>query len=101
MPTTDDPNAALWRPIVTFPDGSPSFVHGFEAGGIWHDMQGAPREFERTVHTENEEVVRRMARHMGYKVEFEATEFEEWAVATFTKQRPEGALHVVGGKDAG
>jgi len=62
-----------WGLLVAFPDGSPSFVHGFEAGQIWQRIRdGREAEIEKlTVHSANEEVIRRMAITDGWECEFE------------------------------
>lgn len=79
---TDDAEYGL---IVAFPDGSPSFVHGFEAGRVDQQMIDGVPEFELMSHTENQEVFTRMAVAMGYEAEFEKTEIEEWQTAKFKK----------------
>lgn len=71
--------------IVAFPDGSPSFVHGFEAGRIDQQMIDGVPEFELTTHTENEELFQRMAVAMGYEFTFEKTEYPEWQFSKFRK----------------
>jgi len=62
--------------LVGFPDGSPSFVNGFEAGAIWQQLDsGSIEPIDRgfdagfPVHTENLEVIRRMAKARGFNVE--------------------------------
>jgi hypothetical protein len=71
--------------LVSFPDGSPSFVHGYEAGLVGSDMKRAEPEIKRTVHIENKEVLTRMAISYGYSFEFEACSVEGWLEATFNK----------------
>jgi hypothetical protein len=79
--------------LVAFPDGSPSFVHGFEAGQIWRRMrEGREAEIENlTVHAANEEVVRRMAVSEGWECEFEPCKdetekvYETYRVVTLRK----------------
>jgi hypothetical protein len=89
--------------IVSFPDQSASFVHGFEAGkldtamacGVWADI-------EVTTHTENHEVIRRLAIAQGWEVEFKPSDVDGWEYATLkkTKKAPEKpnphGLRVVG-----
>ena len=55
-----------------FPDASPSFTHGFEAGRIAMCMQQGltPIEDGMPVHEENAEVLRRMAEYYGYAIDF-------------------------------
>lgn len=62
-----------WGLLVAFPDGSPSFVHGFEAGQLWQRIRdGREAEIEKlTIHAANEEVVQRMATSEGWECEFE------------------------------
>lgn len=79
--------------VVAFPDGSPSFVHGFEAGGLWERMERGETPIELgSAHAANEEVHRRMADHMGYEVEWKRMDkpYEVYAVAKFTKVRAIG-----------
>ncbi len=71
--------------IVAFPDGSPSFVNGFEAGRVDQQMIDGVPEFEMTAHSANEEVFRRMAIAMGYEFTFEKTEYPEWQFVKFVK----------------
>lgn len=71
--------------IVAFPDGSASFVNGFEAGRVDQQMIDGVPEFEMTAHSENEEVFRRMAIAMGYEFTFENTEYSEWQFVKFKK----------------
>lgn len=74
--------------VVAFPDGSPSFVHGFEAGALWELMTtGTVAEIERTTHRENREVISRMAVAEGWSVEFAASEVDGWDYAKLTKDK--------------
>lgn len=57
--------------IVSFTDESDSFVHGFEAGMIWQRLQSGEPEIFATIHTENAEVLRRMAAATGYALALE------------------------------
>lgn len=74
--------------IVSFPDQSHSFVHGFEAGEIWKDMERR-EEIKRNVHTANRLVIERMADALGYDLAFEdcalgGVTYDEWLVMTAT-----------------
>lgn len=74
-------------PLVSFNDQSPSFVHGFEAGMIWQQMQQTDAVIDGAlpVHVVNETVLRRMAASAGYKVEFKPIDgSDEWTSAVFT-----------------
>jgi hypothetical protein len=70
-PMTID-NEETWTPVVAFPDQSPNFVYGFEAGQIWSAMQilkVVDTHLSFTTNRENREVIQRMAVHLGYEVE--------------------------------
>lgn len=65
--------------LVSFEDQSPSYVHGFEAGMLWHRMEaGAEAEIELMVHSANRETINRMAIAKGWTATFAATEYDEW-----------------------
>ena len=88
MDHSKQPNA--YGLLVSFPDQSPSFVHGFEAGQLWERMdRGSALEIEATTHRENREVIRRMADQCGFDAEIQPTEVEGWDQTTLTKRRPE------------
>ncbi len=82
-----------WGLIVSFPDASPSFVHGFEAGTISERFtSGREAEIERlTVHAANEEVIRRLCVAHGWECEFQPCtdetekEYDEYRVVTLRK----------------
>lgn len=79
-----------WGLLVAFTDPSPSYVHGFETGGLWERMQRGETPIELgAAHAANEEVHRRMAAHWGYDVDWQpmAGDYAAYAVATFTKVR--------------
>jgi hypothetical protein len=90
--------------VFAFPDGSASFVNGFEAGAIWQQMDGeGALEIDCgfvggfPVHTENVEVMRRMARARGYTIEVRPTDYSEWTALRFTwvgtdKAKPQLAI---------
>ncbi|GLQ36701.1 hypothetical protein GCM10007908_03210 [Rhizobium albus] len=94
--TSED--AAEFRCLVPFPDGSDSFVNGFEAGMIWQRLMSGEHEIapEVAVHRENETVFKRMADAQGYDVNFEPC-CSEWTVAQFTK-RPKRFGVIDGGR---
>lgn len=76
--------------LVSFPDDSHSFVHGFEAGKLWEQMEsGDVAEIEMTTHVANREVIRRMADHLGWELEVADTLVEGWDITTLTKRRAE------------
>lgn len=66
-----------------------AFVNGYEAGevGTMLDPQNPNMVVERTVHTANEGVLRRMAKAFGWGVVFTPTEppTKGWSVATFSR----------------
>jgi hypothetical protein len=82
--------------VVSFPDQSPSFAHGFEAGKIYERLsrinvgEGSAASFVTLILPGNGEVVRRIAEAKGWKVEIEpSTEApNDWHKAEFTKVRP-------------
>jgi hypothetical protein len=60
-----------FKPLVSFPDQSASFVNGFEAGMIWQQMQDGDSligSHGLPYHAENVEVIKRMAEAAGYQV---------------------------------
>lgn len=88
------PDAAEFRCLVPFPDGSASFVNGFEAGTLWQRMNAGEAEIESPVayHLSNRAVFESMAAAQGYDCEFEpcadnGRECDTWMLATFTKRR--------------
>lgn len=90
---THDPSedASEFRCLVPFPDQSPSFVHGFEAGMIWQQMVAGASVIEPpiAVHSANAEVYRRMAAAQGYDCEIEPCEGPDdvWSMLKFEKRR--------------
>jgi hypothetical protein len=84
-----------WHPLLLFPDESASFVHGFEGGIVWAQIEAGMQTIERTVHTANETLYRRMAERMGYGIEFDASEVEGWAELRMVKRCPASHLRVV------
>lgn len=69
--------------LVSFPDQSETFVLGFEAGQLFEALKFGQND-DLTMHSANEEMFRRIARHYGYTVEFEAA-IEGWSVAKFKR----------------
>lgn len=74
MSEADD--AAEMQLLVAFPVDSQDFVLGFEAGGIWQEMDGhgtieIDRGFDSgiPIRADNIEVIRRMAAVMNYRLE--------------------------------
>jgi hypothetical protein len=103
-----------WGLVVAFPDSSPSFVHGFEAGQIWQMMQAGVSELERTIHAANEEVIRRMCTAEGYEAKFApsadefGTDYPTYRVVHIRKVKaaperpnPHGLRVVAGQQDTG
>lgn len=85
---TEAPEQANYGLIVSFEDQSDSYVHGWEAGGLWQRMRsGIEAEIEATVHTANRETISRMCVAEGWSVEFTATEYPEWLQMAMTKDR--------------
>lgn len=77
-----------WAPVVVFPDGSPSFVYGFEAGKIWEVMVRGTDSFSGPVSLPNKEVLERMCIAQGYSMDWEDLGDGYWANATFEKSKP-------------
>lgn len=98
-----DHESADWQPLVAFSDdGSPSYVHGFEAGMIWQQMQDQQADIDATVHVENEGTLQAMANASGYTMTFQRfTEYERvgWASAQFTRRPARGHLSIVEADD--
>jgi hypothetical protein len=65
------PDAAGFRLLVPFPDGSESFVHGFEAGMIWQRMQNGEAHIAA----------------MGYDMTAEDCGDGCWSIVTFERRR--------------
>jgi hypothetical protein len=73
--------------VVSFADQSASYVHGFEAGMIWRDLEtnyhgGA---FSYTVHAENMETIRRMCTAMGFRIYHEVELMHGWVEIQIAK----------------
>lgn len=76
--------------ILSFPDQSPSFVHGFEAGTIFQRMsenepiidKGFIEDFP--VREENLELYQRMSAYKDYSLETRESE-HGWVAIRFTK----------------
>jgi hypothetical protein len=78
--------------LVSFPDQSEQFVHGFEAGQVWERLENEKQILIRgerlsmTVHQANQEVITRMARHYGFSAEFAPESFVNgWCSVSFVK----------------
>ena len=88
---TDDPKKDVEQALmVSFPDQSDSFVHGFEAGMIWQRMQAGEAVIESPLpyHFANCEVFHRLAEAGGYDIEcHEVKDMEmEWTEVSFMKR---------------
>lgn len=80
--------------VVSFPDQSASFVHGFECGMIWQAMKDRTA-ISMTVHNANAECLQRMARHHGYSCVLERYD-DTWSTATLTQAgKPRPKLEIV------
>jgi len=55
---------------ITFPDQSPSFLHGFEVGRIWQQMEDGMLLIEEVVSVANEAVLLQLGLACGYTVSF-------------------------------
>lgn len=74
-----EPDSLEFSLLVKFPDQSPSFTHGFEAGQIWTEFKNGVKAIsERIVHAANEQVLRDIAKELHYHIVFEVTEYPDW-----------------------
>lgn len=73
--------------LVSFPDGSQSFVCGFEAGMIWMQLRDKSIPEKMTVNSENREVIQRMCDSSFYEVHFDDSGVEGWLYASFTPKK--------------
>jgi len=73
--------------ILAFPDESPSFAHGFEAGLLYQRLLAGETPIEDVAHAENREVVSRMAERCGYECRLEEAEVEGWLTVRLEKKR--------------
>lgn len=64
--------------LISFEDQSPSFVHGFEAGGIYERMKAKQPIISCPIHSVNVDLVSQMAAREAYTCRFTETAFEEW-----------------------
>lgn len=76
--------------VVSFPDQSASFTNGFEAGRLDQRMKVGETPIEECVHTDNEEIYRRLADYQGYAMEWRASEVEGWSYIELRKVKPAG-----------
>ena len=77
--------------VVSFPDQSASFTNGFEAGRLDQRMHASETPIEECVHTENEEILRRLAEYQGYAVAaWRPSEVKGWSYIELRKVRPVG-----------
>lgn len=88
-----------FSPLVSFPDQSDSFVHGFEAGMVWQRMQLGEDEISSPLpyHFANCELFHRLAEVGGYEVECRDCEGAEteWTEVTFRRKPPMPHLKLV------
>lgn len=85
---SDEPTeTAGYSLAVSFPDESPSYTHGFEAGGIWQRMKaGREVTITATTHVENREFFRRAAVAEGWSCSIQPTTVEGWDELTLVKE---------------
>ena len=53
--------------LMPFLDESPSFVHGFECGKLWQDLDAGKSFTDATVHNANVSQIKMMCEHFGYE----------------------------------
>ena len=80
--------------ILSFPDQSESFVLGYEAGLVGAEAETGQAVIERTVHTTNAEMFRRMGAAYGYKIDLKPTSVPGWSDLTMTAYPKRGHLSV-------
>jgi hypothetical protein len=91
VPPDAPPDEGTFALVVKFPDASPSFAYGFEAGGIWAVLRNASPacygtlEEPVTLRVENHELYQSLASTLGYEYHAWFTEVEGWNYCTFTK----------------
>lgn len=85
--------------VFSFPDQSPSFVHGFEAGEWWQKMRAAKNMDVDSfgtfggfpIHAANEGVIIQMAKYYGFRAiiapctDQTGAEYPEWTNVRFEK----------------
>ena len=81
--------------ILPFPDQSESFVLGYEAGLVGAEIEAGTAAIERTVHTDNAELFRRMGAAYGYAVALKRTAIPGWSDLTMTAYPRRGHLSVI------
>lgn len=90
----DELQSSGWSLVLAFPDETPSFAHGFEAGRIYERIcrmnvgEDAVAEIVEITNAENRELVQRMAAVKGWAVEIAPTGTEGWDSVTFRKTGP-------------
>ena len=87
MPNGLEGNAEMGL-IVKFEDESSSYVHGFEAGMLWQQMQQGLQfiDPELPVHVENLTTLGRMAKAAGYTMGHTVVDDSpEWAEIEFSR----------------
>lgn len=68
--------------VLPFDTDSPEFVRGVEVGRIWEHMKHEDEAFEVTIHTNNSEMVMRMAEASGRVVASEEID-DLWMTVKF------------------
>jgi hypothetical protein len=75
--------------LVSFPDQSENFVHGFEAGMVWQRMRAGEPVIDSPLpyHFANCELFHRLAEAGGYDIECREVEDmeNEWTEVTFVR----------------
>lgn len=94
-----------FKPLVSFPDVSDSFAHGFEAGMVWQRMIAGEIEIDNAVpyHSQNADVFEAMADAMNYDIEVKHLEdaFHEWCNVVFIRRPARRPKLTVVGDEAG
>jgi hypothetical protein len=78
-----------WGLVLAFPDESPSFTHGFEAGRLYELLSSTPSKLttriSSTIYADNLEFSRRAAVQLGYDIE-EQHSSDGFILLSFTKR---------------
>jgi len=69
IPAEPAPEDAGYEVALEFTTDEPAYCYGFEMGVLWAELKRGVPKWEGSIHTENVEQVRVMARRLGYQVE--------------------------------
>lgn len=75
----------MYELALRFPDQSPSFAYGFEAGQLWHRLACETENIEQEIHASNRQVCALMAEARGWNVEFEEW-VDDWLIVKLSQK---------------